>query len=534
MEREALRVGTEAELMRLALDLGATDAGGPLVPGESALVEVARRLPPSDPGLVAELADQIRSGLDPLGAALLALRPPERRRTVGAFYTPPEIVEPMVTWAMASNPGRLVDPGCGSGRFTAAALRRDLSLQILAIDLDPHATLLTRAAICALGATAGRVVCADYLTCLVPEYQGRTAWVGNPPYVRHHDLSPETKAWAAAAAKQVGQRISGLAGLHALFFLATALKIRSGDVGCFVTSAEWLDVAYGAFVRRLFIDGLGGRALDLVDPRAVPFEDAMTTALIACFEVGHKPSTVALRVVDGPARLRTLESGRRLPSAELRTMSRWSPLFRGGNGSDADSLALGAVARVHRGLATGANDSFILTRERAGALGIERWCRPAVTSAAEILQSDGVVRDSPARRLVLDLPGDFDRASDAALDAYLSEGERRGLPHRYIPSHRRPWWKIGVGPPAPIVATYMARQAPRFALNPDGLALLNIGHGVFPLRQLSEEELAALATSLNAARLSFEGWGRTYHGGLEKFEPREMEALLLPSTLSRG
>jgi hypothetical protein len=74
----------------------------------------------------------------------------------------------------------------------------------------------------------------------------------------------------------------------------------------------------------------------------------------------------------------------------------------------------------------------------------------------------------------------------------------------------------------------MARQAPRFARNPDGVALLNIGHGIHPRVEMTAEELDELASALNEARAGFAGSGRTYHGGLEKFEPREMEALLIP------
>lgn len=71
----------------------------------------------------------------------------------------------------------------------------------------------------------------------------------------------------------------------------------------------------------------------------------------------------------------------------------------------------------------------------------------------------------------------------------------------------------------------MARQAPLFALNPDGLALINIAHGLYPKKRMTHDELQALVAYLNSVRESFRGQGRTYQGGLEKFEPREMEAL---------
>jgi hypothetical protein len=64
-----------------------------------------------------------------------------------------------------------------------------------------------------------------------------------------------------------------------------------------------------------------------------------------------------------------------------------------------------------------------------------------------------------------------------------------------------------------------------FARNPDRLALLNIAHGIWPREGVDPDELAA---RLTAARVTFSGSGRTYHGGLEKFEPREMEGLRLP------
>ena len=82
-------------------------------------------------------------------------------------------------------------------------------------------------------------------------------------------------------------------------------------------------------------------------------------------------------------------------------------------------------------------------------------------------------------------------------------------------------------PKPPIVATYMARQAPLFAANPDGLGLLNVAHGLHPHAPMEAATVALVVQILNANRASFIGRGRTYHGGLEKFEPGEMEALPL-------
>lgn len=527
MNPVTLTIGSELELARLAIDLGAERTGGPLSDSEKELIAEVKQLPASAEELVEAARTRILGGDDPLGDVFCVLRSPRGRRDQGQFFTPSEIIDPMLSWALNANPTRLVDPGCGSGRYTAAALRANPDLEVVAIDLDPLATLLTRAMLAVMGAKSALVLCDSYLTAPIPAHDGVTAWVGNPPYVRHHDLPPEVKVWATETAKGLGQSISGLAGLHALFFLATVVHGKAGDVGSFVTSAEWIDVGYGSIVRKLFVDGMGGRALDLVDPKAVPFHDAMTTSLITCFEIGYEPKRVAVHLVDTPQELANLEGGKMIAATELAARKRWSPLFREARAAHTGQL-LGDIVRVHRGFVTGANAFFLMTKDQAKARGLSAWVKPAITAASEILNSGGVIRDAPQRKVLLDLPADFDNSAHPDVNAYLATGEAAGVDQTYICSHRKPWFRVAPNAPAGIVASYMARQAPLFALNPDGLVLLNIGHGLYPKEPMTKKQLGELAKLLNSGRAGFTGAGRTYHGGLEKFEPREMEALPVP------
>jgi hypothetical protein len=334
----------------------------------------------------------------------------------------------------------------------------------------------------------------------------------------------------------LGFPISGLAGLHAHFYLTTAAYASLGDVGCFVTSSEWLDVGYDATIRDLLLERLGLQALHVLDPEAIPFKDAMATAAITCFEVGSRASSVVFRLLKSVDDLDRLDQGREVEREALALASRWTPLLRGESiaAPAGATVPLRTIARVHRGAVTGANDFFILTREQAEERGLARWCRPAITRAEEVLTSGGVIADGPPRRLLLDLPRDLDRRHHPTVDAYLKRGEapidgKPPLSQGYIASRRRPWWYLGRVPAPPIVASYMARQAPVFALNSNRLAIVNIAHGVHPVVDLTDEQLAALVHYLNGARHSFRGNGRTYHGGLEKFEPSELEALLIPA-----
>ncbi len=438
----------------------------------------------------------------------------------------------MVDWALAQNPSRVIDAGCGSGRFSAEIIRRQPGLSVVAVDIDPLATLICRASLAALGAENVRVLNADYTTLDLPPIRDRTAFVGNPPYVRHHDLTAEQKAWAKSAARALGLTMSGLAGLHAYFFLATLRHAREGDVGCFITSAEWLDVGYGRAVRSALVDGLGGVSLHRLDPTSATFDDAMATAVITCFAPGKRSSLVRLRTVESAAELGDLRSGAQFVVArsQLRQATRWTPLFRPRRPVRDDGLVpLGQLVRVSRGAVTGANSFFVLDPEAADRTGLARYTTPTLARAREVLTADGVVRASPTRRLLLDPPQDIDlRAPDHRhLREYLARGEATGVADTYICQHRSPWWHVRAKAP-PIVATYMARQPPAFALNPDRLAILNVLHGLFPRVALDDEQLRGLVGYLNTHRTQLRGAGRTYQGGLEKFEPREMEALLVP------
>ena len=488
-----------------------------------------RQALPPDPDRVSRVVREIRGGGDPLGAAFCRIRSPEVRRRQGAVYTPPPIVQAMVAWAAAEGePARVVDPGAGSGRFLLAAGRTFPRAALIAVESDPLAALTLRANAAALGmADRVTVLTADYRAIDLSDIDGPTLFVGNPPYVRHHDIPPDWKDWLVDAAAACGLKASRLAGLHVHFFLKTCRLARPGDYGAFITSAEWLDVNYGDVLRKAFIDPLGGMALHVMTPTAMPFPGTDVTGAVACFRIGRASNGVRLRSVETRADLNALQGGRTVERATLAAARRWSPLLRPARHAPRGHVELGELCRVHRGQVTGCNAVWIAGGYPGRLPG--ELLFPAVTRARELFDAATRRLRTDALRRVIDLPVELDRLDDdaaAQVERFLHWARHKGADASYVARNRRAWWAVGLRKPAPLLCTYMARRPPAFVRNPHGARHLNIAHGLYPRETLSDAAIDALAAWLQ--RHACVSAGRTYAGGLTKFEPGEIERLRIP------
>jgi hypothetical protein len=512
------------QLIAVTLELGALEYPA-ISRGERLLAKRATRVSNNQ---VRAFRSAIEDGEDPLGQSFSELRAPVERRSLGATYTPQAIVSAMTQWVATHKPDRVVDPGAGSGRFIVAAGRAIPKAHLLAAELDPMPALMLRAHLQVAGlAKRSTLFIDDYRDMRLPPIAGRTAFLGNPPYVRHHLISPERKAWYAKAAAHWGYKASRLAGLHVHFLVATAQKSVVGDVGAFITAAEWLDVNYGELTRKLLLEELGLSSLHLMEPAAKPFTDADTTAVVACFEVGERPANVKVRRVHSIAQLGTLDFGKNTSRKRLDQSPRWSTLTRPPRERPKGYVELGELCQVHRGQVTGANQVWIAGAHSSG-LPLELLF-PSITRARELFAAGHTLESDGGLRSVIDIPSDLDlipKRWRPAVEKFLKRAQAVGAHTGYIATHRKAWWSVGLRDPAPILASYMARRAPAFVRNVAAVRHINIAHGIYPREPMPQKTMNALVRYLRSAVSVHDG--RVYSGGLTKFEPKEMERLLVP------
>lgn len=479
---------------------------------------------------VPDLRAQILKGEDPLGDMFCALRSSTERRAEGQTFTPHEIVEQMVSWAANKVvPVRVVDPGTGSGRFIIRALKKFPSAKGIAIDTDPVALLIARANahVCGLSQRIDFRLC-DYREALIEKINGVTLYIGNPPYVRHHNITSRWKEWYAVTAKSLNLPSSKLAGLHAHFFLKTAENMCPGDIGAFITSAEWLDVNYGSSLRKLLVKHLSLDELHVFDPVSLPFANAQVTGVVVYFSSDVGGKAVLVNRVKLPSDLGNVRKAVRVDHLTMETSARWSSVGRERKKYPRGYVELGEYFRVRRGTVTGANKIWIARR---GDVDLpDSVLFPSVTKARELFAAGESLTSDFELKCVVDIPFDYQSLDDdsvARIERYIAYAQSLGVDRGYIACHRRAWWSVGLAEAAPILATYMARRPPRFVRNCVGARHVNVVHGLYPRADCVDRDLKLLVEYLNNnVQLSD---GRTYAGGLTKFEPKEMERLMVPS-----
>ena len=140
--------------------------------------------------------------------------------------------------------------------------------------------------------------------------------------------------------------------------------------------------------------------------------------------------------------LRTAATSLSVSAADLRDAAKWEPVLRGKLVPLwAGWTTLGALAISRRGIATGANSFFLVSRSRADRVGL----RPA-----NLTPSVGRARDVEG---VILSPDDFDRLGNhdakvwlldlktppaAKEQAYIRQGEQEGLTSRFLLQDRKP------------------------------------------------------------------------------------------------
>jgi hypothetical protein len=364
----------------------------------------------------------------------------------------------------------------------------------------------------------------------------------NPPYVRHHYITNGEKARLQDVTKAAcGVRIAGLAGLYCYFLGLSHAWMQRGAIAGWLIPSEFMDVNYGETVKRYLLDRVTLFRIHRFDPSEVQFGDALVSSALVWFRNAPPPTGHQVEFTFGGS-LFTPKVMRTVPVTALRKETKWTRFPVLDARKEMVHYRLSDLFTIKRGIATGGNKFFILTKDEiiARDLPFEVF-RPILPSPRYVLadevesdQEGAPVLDHQLFLLDCRLAEAEVKERFPKLWAYLEKG-RGTVSERYLCRSRKVWYFQEERPPAPILCTYLGRgdarngRPFRFIFNHSQATAANVYLLLYPKPLLARiiardhSFLHRIWEALNdLSPSSILGEGRVYGGGLHKLEPREL------------
>jgi adenine-specific DNA-methyltransferase len=455
----------------------------------------------------------------------------ETRKRFGAYYTPSEVVQTLVRWAVQRETDQLLDPSCGDGRFLAAhrrsvGIEQDRAASKVARERAPKARIHERDFFDWAGGTRERFDCA----------------AGNPPFIRYQRFTGETRDRALTLCRTLGAEFSALTSSWAPFLVVTASLLKPGGRMAFVTPAE---IGHAPYARPLLVYLMKSFSrVQIVAIRKKLFPDLSEDAwllyaegfgertdhFVLTTQEAFEPSTTPPR---GSVRIREQEWAQwnsRLRAFLLPASAR--ELYQE-IAADPSTERLGNVARIGIGYVTGANDFFHFRPSAARNAGIPRsYLHPTVRNG-RMLTGKAVTRatveawtkhDDPILLLRLAPNG----ALPDSIKRYLNSSAAEEVKVTYKCRNRDPWYVVPDVTVPDAFLTYMSGKGPALVANQAECVCTNSIHavrlngrvGISQLQKSWENPLTGLSCEVE---------GHPLGGGILKLEPGEAIRVLLPS-----
>jgi len=482
-----------------------------------------------------------------LQASLDAGRPQEQRNRRGQFATPPslarDILECCKGLAADLPTVSFLDPALGTGAFYSAlrsVFRPGRIDRAVGYEVDDY---YGEAAAQLWRSHGLDVRVADFTHAPPPKEEDRfDLIVCNPPYVRHHHLTGPVKAQLRDRLRSsMGIRLNGLAGLYCYFLCLCHEWMKQGGAAAWLIPSEFMDVNYGREVKRHLLDAVELVRIHVFDPDEVQFDDALVSSAVVFFRKRAVPHSHQVKLTFGGS-LHEPVIVNVISAEALRREPKWTRLITSRSVVESNTPRLCDYFTIKRGIATGANKFFILTRSEIERRGLPVKCFRPVLPSPRYLQGDEVEADPHGNPLIdkelflLDCRVSEEelRRESPELHEYLEEG-REDIAQRYLCSKRQPWYAQEVRAAAPFLCTYIGRKNGRhgrpfrFILNHSEATVTNVYLMLYPKKTLrdalkKDPELARavldVLNSIEPEQVLREG--RFYGGGLHKIEPKEL------------
>jgi len=491
--------------------------------------------------------DALENQRQDLQVQLDGLKTQSERNVLGQFSTPISLANDILQHAKNIMPKRgkvrFLDPAFGTGAFYSALNNTFAESRIEAAtgyEIDDH---YGKPASKLWSKTSLEYQLSDFTKQTPPDDDDKfNLLICNPPYVRHHHIGDHKFRLQSKALESANMKLSGLSGLYCYFMALSHQWVAKNGVSGWLIPSEFMDVNYGHSVKKYLLSEVTLLQIHRFDPGDVQFDDALVSSAVVWFKHKKPGKSHQVKFTYGGTIDKPMHEKHVCPDV-LVSEGKWTRFPLSDERGKSNAPKLSDFFTVKRGIATGDNKFFVLSREQIEErnLPIEQF-RPILPSPRYLevteVNSDAVGNPVIERQLfVLDcrLPLEEVKGKYPSLYEYLEEGVSSGVSQRYLCQSRKIWYSQEVRPESRFYCTYIGRTGKdgskpfRFILNHSKAIVANSYLILYPKPHLEKElkhspelsvkVLDALNQITGKAMLDE---GRVYGGGMYKMEPREL------------
>jgi len=462
--------------------------------------------------------------------------PLNHRKDYGQFFTPTPVACLMIQWVLKDNPGTVLDPAFGLGVFYDEAIKISSrnQLHFIGYEIDRNIfKFLNRNS----DSPYLRVINSDYLKAEAGKFGGI---ICNPPYMRfqkflkRHDILPKIE-------EKIGRRLIGYSNISSVFLVKSLKELKINGNLAYIMPFEFFNTGYGKEIKKILLENHLLKQIVIFANEKEIFPDATTTVCVLLCKNDEKKEPIKILQIKRNDEIDKLSDiskfyQREIEPSDLPYNKKWTPIISSlfSKREYPNGLCnLALYGTVTRGIATGANDFFALTKSK-----IEKWnlndnniCK-CITKSSQIRKAVFTEHDfnilynadKPVHCLDVKDHGNHE------IKNYIKEGEKLGYHERYLTKTRNTWYKIENRKPAPILFGVFNRGRLKIIRNFTTAINFTCFHSFYPNmfgQHLINKLFVYLLSDFGQEIIKTNK--RSYGDELDKFEPGDLNNSLCPN-----
>jgi len=472
----------------------------------------------------------------------------EKRKELGAYYTPQNLSQILTDWAIRTPTDKIFEPsfgGCGFLETSVKSLKelhcRSPASRLFGADIDKQAFNFLSNKLGSVASVSGRFICKDFIKTTPKDY-GRSLFdvvIGNPPYVSLHNMSTEQRESCFDILRKspfTGNSIGRNVSLWAFFMLHALSFLKDKGRVAWVLPSSLLHANYAKVLlksyqkhfhsikivklnQRLFQD-VGADEISVI-LLADDFSEKERNFCSISYSVCEDIESLKEQVFSTTKLLAIQQSNYKYSILPSELIIHYQNICQ-----NKHSVQLGELSNIVIGMVTGDNNTFIVDKDKVKEYKLnKRDLKPVIDRFSQLkglihnkTRHDSLIQEG--KRCMLVCPQNIKRKA-TPIRKYLATVNKnnrqfnRTFPKRlnwfYPDDHRYP----------DAFLSYMIHETPRLVINSAKVNCTNSVHRVFFKKKLSHIHKKALAMSIlsSFSQLSAELEAKAYGSGVLKLEP---------------